>query len=58
MECRELPPKNEKAVFEFVCTDNGIGMSQEFQEHAFEPFVQKTVQHALPIPEPDLDLQS
>lgn len=41
MECRELPPKNEKAVFEFVCTDNGIGMSPEFQEHAFEPFVQE-----------------
>ena len=41
LECRELPPKNEKAVFEFVCTDNGIGMSPEFQEHAFEPFVQE-----------------
>ena len=41
LECRELPPKNEKAVFEFVCTDNGIGMSPKFQEHAFEPFVQE-----------------
>ena len=41
LECRELLPENEKAVFEFVCTDNGIGMSPEFQEHAFEPFVQE-----------------
>lgn len=41
LECRELPSENEKAMFEFVCTDNGIGMSPEFQKHAFEPFVQE-----------------
>ena len=41
LECRELPSENEKAVFEFVCTDTGIGMSPEFQKHAFEPFAQE-----------------
>ena len=29
------------ATFEFVCADTGIGMSQEFQQHAFEPFAQE-----------------
>ena len=41
LACREIPSEGEKAVFEFVCTDNGIGMSHEFQKHAFEPFVQE-----------------
>lgn len=25
----------------FICEDNGIGMSKEFQEHMFEPFLQE-----------------
>ncbi len=29
------------AVFRFVCTDTGIGMSEEFQRRAFEPFSQE-----------------
>ncbi len=41
LACREILSEGEKAVFEFVCTDNGIGMSHEFQKHAFEPFVQE-----------------
>lgn len=28
--------------YEFVFTDDGIGMSQEFQEHVFEPFVRSS----------------
>lgn len=27
-----------RAQYEFVVTDNGIGMSEEFQQHIFEPF--------------------
>ena len=39
--CREIGKKDGKCVFEFVCRDNGIGMSQEFQKRMFEPFVQE-----------------
>ena len=28
-------------MFEFVCTDNGQGMSEDFQKKAFEPFAQE-----------------
>lgn len=28
-------------TYEFICADNGIGMSKEFQEHMFEPFMQE-----------------
>ncbi len=33
--------KEGTAMFEFICTDTGIGMSEEFQQHAFEPFTQE-----------------
>ena len=41
--CTESPHErvDGKADFEFVCTDTGIGMSKEFQQHAFEPFAQE-----------------
>ncbi|MFQ9396397.1 MAG: hypothetical protein ACLR2E_23205 [Lachnospiraceae bacterium] len=26
------------AVFQFVCSDTGLGMSEEFQKHAFDAF--------------------
>ncbi len=30
-----------KGIFEFSCSDNGIGMSDEFQKHMFEAFAQE-----------------
>lgn len=39
--CREISCDGKTAGFEFVCADTGIGMSEEFQQHAFEPFAQE-----------------
>lgn len=37
--CKELPSKEEgTAIIQFICHDTGIGMSEEFQKHVFEPF--------------------
>ena len=33
--------EGDRAWFEFICADNGIGMSENFQKHAFEPFAQE-----------------
>ncbi len=41
LSCRELPSNHDKAIFEFVCCDNGLGMSDEFLQLAFEPFTQE-----------------
>lgn len=38
---KELSFDGHTVVFEFVCEDTGIGMSEEFQEHAFELFTQE-----------------
>lgn len=38
---RELSCNGEYAEFEFVVSDTGIGMSEEFAEHIFEPFTQE-----------------
>lgn len=38
---RELSFDGKTAWFEFVCEDTGIGMSEEFQKRAFEPFTQE-----------------
>lgn len=32
---------NGVATFEFICEDNGRGMSESFQKHAFEPFARE-----------------
>ena len=39
--CEELRCDGETAVFRFACTDTGIGISPDFQEHVFEPFAQE-----------------
>ena len=39
--CNEIDSENGIATLEFVCSDTGIGMSEEFQKHAFEPFAQE-----------------
>lgn len=41
VRCTELSSTEDTALFEFVCSDNGLGMSEEFQKHAFEPFTQE-----------------
>ncbi len=37
----EIACDDDTATFRFVCKDNGLGMSEEFQKHAFEPFSQE-----------------
>lgn len=39
--CRELASDENTAGLEMVCADTGIGMSEEFQKHVFEAFVQE-----------------
>ena len=36
--CREVEPADGVPVYEYTITDNGIGMSEEFQQHLYEPF--------------------
>ena len=40
--CNEIKSEKGKAVYRFVCSDTGRGMSEEFLEHAFEPFAQES----------------
>ena len=39
--CAERSVNEERVVYEFGCSDNGIGMSEEFAGHAFEMFAQE-----------------
>lgn len=41
LTCKEVSFEEGKAWIEFVCADTGIGMSEEFQQHLFEPFTQE-----------------
>ena len=42
ISCREIPSKQTAMpTLEFVCRDTGIGMTEAFQKHIFEPFAQE-----------------
>ena len=41
LTCRELRSDDTTAWIEFTCADTGIGMSEEFQKHLYEPFTQE-----------------
>ena len=43
VKCREIRCEGQTAWIEFQCADNGIGMSEEFQKHIFEPFAQEKI---------------
>ena len=36
--CREVEPTDGVPVYEYTIADNGTGMSEEFQQHLYEPF--------------------
>lgn len=38
---REISSAENTVEYEFLCQDTGIGMSEEFQKHLFEPFTQE-----------------
>ena len=42
ISCREISSEQpEMTIIEFICRDTGIGMTDEFQKHIFEPFAQE-----------------
>lgn len=45
VSCKELSCSDGRAEFRFICEDNGIGMSEEFQKHAFETFTQESAEN-------------
>ncbi len=42
--CREVEPADGVTVYEYTVADNGIGMSEEFQQHLYEPFCREEQQ--------------
>lgn len=42
--CREVEPVDDVPVYEYTIADNGIGMSEEFQQHLYEPFCREEQQ--------------
>lgn len=40
--CDKIEIKGDTAYFTLTCADTGIGMSEDFQKRAFEPFTQKS----------------
>ena len=42
--CREVEPADGVPVYEYTVADNGIGMSEEFQQHLYEPFCREEQQ--------------
>ena len=43
VDAREVSATEDTAVIEFSIRDTGIGMSEEYQKHVFEPFTQEHV---------------
>ena len=42
LSCMEIPSEQPgMTTMEFICRDAGIGMTEEFQKHIFEPFAQE-----------------
>ncbi len=41
LECREISCEEGRATYRFVSADTGLGMSAEFQKHAFDAFAQE-----------------
>ena len=42
LSCMEIPSEQPgMTTMEFICRDTGIGMTEEFQKHIFEPFAQE-----------------
>lgn len=39
--CNEISDDKNKAVYQFICEDTGIGMSEAYQRHVFEPYSQE-----------------
>lgn len=42
--CREVEPVDSVPVYEYTIADNGIGMSEEFQQHLYDPFCREEQQ--------------
>ena len=42
--CCEVEPADGVPVYEYTIADNGIGMSEEFQKHLYEPFCREEQQ--------------
>ena len=38
LACREVGPVDGVPIYEYTIADNGIGMSEQFQQHLYEPF--------------------
>ena len=42
ISCQEFTSEQDgRVTIEFICRDTGIGMTEEFQKHIFEPFAQE-----------------
>lgn len=41
IKCCQVAEDDDTVTFEFLCADTGIGMSTEFQQHAYELFAQE-----------------
>lgn len=46
--CKEMKGNDDSTVrIQFICRDTGIGMSEEFQKHIFEPFSQEHIEEKI-----------